>query len=195
VVAELADIPTARSAGHRRAAGFRCRHRPRRMTSPLAVAAGSCRRPAPAARTAGPGEPAPGLARPGPAPAPDVLSAARSAGIRSGDRRTRANRRATLRRRRAVAAGLLAVVILTSGIGIRAALGRTGGGPLAATGAPGGPRAASGQVWIVRPGDTLWSIAEAVDRNGDVRPLVDRLAGEAGGTTIYPGESIAISGR
>ena len=31
------------------------------------------------------------------------------------------------------------------------------------------------------PGDTLWSIAEAVDPAGDVRPLVDRLATEAGG--------------
>ncbi len=86
-------------------------------------------------------------------------------------------------------------VIACSVIAFRTALGRTGGGPLATTGAPGGSHAAAVRVWVVRPGDTLWSIAEAVDPRGDVRPLVDRLASEAGSTAIYPGESIAIPGR
>jgi hypothetical protein len=94
-----------------------------------------------------------------------------------------------------LAVGGLAVLIVCSGIGIRTALGRIGGGPLATTGAPGGGHVAAVRVWIVRPGDTLWSIAEAVDPNGDVRPLVDRLASEAGSSAIYPGESIAIPGR
>jgi hypothetical protein len=110
-----------------------------------------------------------------------------------------AKRRATRRLRQAVALGVLAmvvaVVVVCSSLAIRTALGRIGGGPLATTGAPGGSQAVAVRVWIVRPGDTLWSIAEAIDPNGDVRPLVDRLAGEARGSAIYPGESIAIPGR
>src|SRR5580700_11214689 len=52
VLAELVDIKTYRLAGHRRRAGARCRHRPRRVTGPLAAAAGSYLRPVPAARAA-----------------------------------------------------------------------------------------------------------------------------------------------
>lgn len=78
---------------------------------------------------------------------------------------------------------------------MRAALGRIGGGPLATTGAPGGALPAASRVWVVRPGDTLWSIAEAVDPAGDVRPFVDRLDTEVGGSSIYPGETIAIPSR
>jgi hypothetical protein len=76
--------------------------------------------------------------------------------------------------------------------GLQAALGRIGGSPLATAGAPGGLQPAASRTWIVRPGDTLWSIAEALDATGDVRPLVDRLAAEVGTTALYPGESIAI---
>jgi hypothetical protein len=77
-------------------------------------------------------------------------------------------------------------------LGLQAALGRIGGGPLATTGAPGGPGPAAGRVWIVRPGDTLWSIAEAAEPGSDVRPLVDRLAALIGSTELYPGESISL---
>jgi hypothetical protein len=97
-----------------------------------------------------------------------------------------------LRRRRLVAVGLFIAVLLTAWLGLQAALGRIGGGPLATTGAPGGLRAAATRMWIVRPGDTLWSIAEAVDPRGDVRPLVDRLAAALGATALYPGEVVAI---
>jgi hypothetical protein len=87
---------------------------------------------------------------------------------------------------------MLALVAFASWVGLQAALGRTGAGPLASTGAPGGSEPASVRVWTVRPGDTLWSIAEAVDPRGDVRPLVDRMAAELGGTTLYPGESVSV---
>jgi LysM repeat protein len=86
-------------------------------------------------------------------------------------------------------------VIVFCWMATRTAPGRIGGGPLATTAAPGGGNPAAVQVWTVRPGDTLWSIAEAVDPNGDVRPLVDSLAAEVGSTAIYPGEAIAIPGR
>jgi len=102
---------------------------------------------------------------------------------------------AVLRRRRLGALLLLTTLVLGSRIGLQAALGRTGGGPLATTGASSGMQPAATRVWVVRPGDTLWSIAAAVDPNGDVRPLVDRLAAEVGGTSLYPGEMIGIPSR
>jgi hypothetical protein len=91
-----------------------------------------------------------------------------------------------------VALGLVVVVVLLTWIGLQAALGRIGGGPLATTGAPGGLQAAGARVWIVHPGDTLWSIAQAIEPHGDVRPLVDRLAAEVHGSDLYPGQTIAI---
>jgi hypothetical protein len=97
-----------------------------------------------------------------------------------------------LRRRRIVAAGLLAGLLVLGWIGLQAAAGRIGSGPLTATGAPGGLRDAAALVWVVHPGDTLWSIAEAVRPGTDVRPMVDRMAAELGGTSLYPGESINI---
>jgi hypothetical protein len=100
--------------------------------------------------------------------------------------------RAALRRRRTVALGLLVGLCVGALIGLQATLGSIGGGPLATTGAPGALQPAASRVWIVHPGDTLWSIAKAVDPAGDVRPLVDRLAAEAGTTVLYPGEPIAI---
>jgi hypothetical protein len=87
---------------------------------------------------------------------------------------------------------MLALVAFASWVGLQAALGRTGAGPLASTGAPGGSHPAAVRVWIVRPGDTLWSIAEVADPRGDVRPLVDRMAAALGGTTVYPGEAIPM---
>jgi hypothetical protein len=102
---------------------------------------------------------------------------------------------AVLRRQRAVAVIVLATLLLGCWLGLQAALGRIGGGPLATTGAPGGPRPAAGRVWIVRPGDTLWSIAEAADPGSDVRPLVDRLAAAIGNTELYPGEAVALPAR
>jgi len=100
------------------------------------------------------------------------------------------------RRRLAVGAAFLvglALLIMVSSLAVQAALGRTGGGPLTATGALPGGQLAGTSVWVVRPGDTIWSIAEAVDHRGDVRPLVDRISSQLGGTQLYPGERLTIS--
>lgn len=53
-------------------------------------------------------------------------------------------------------------------------------------------KVASEVVYVVQPGDTLWSIAHRLDPAGDERPLVDRLASQLRGTSIYPGETIQI---
>jgi hypothetical protein len=94
-----------------------------------------------------------------------------------------------------VLAGALVVTLaILAWAGLQAATGRIGHGPLAVTGAPGGLQPAAARVWVVHPGDTLWSIALAIDPGHDVRPLVDRLAHQLGGTNLYPGESIALPG-
>jgi len=113
-------------------------------------------------------------------------------GGRSGGRRPSP---AVMRRRRTVAGALLLLVLGGMWFGLQAALGRIGGGPLVTTGAPGGLQPAASRVWIVRPGDSLWSIAQTVDPGGDVRPLVDRLAAKLASTTLYPGETVAIPSR
>ncbi|MEW6059747.1 MAG: LysM peptidoglycan-binding domain-containing protein [Actinomycetota bacterium] len=49
-------------------------------------------------------------------------------------------------------------------------------------------------VYVVRPGDTLWSIARAVAPSEDPRPLVDSIAAandvEAG--SIVPGQALLV---
>jgi hypothetical protein len=98
---------------------------------------------------------------------------------------------ADYRRRRVVALGVATLLALFAWIAVRSALDRIGGGPLAATGATSAVPVSS-RSWVVRPGDTLWSIASAVEPRSDVRPLVDQLAKETGGRPLYPGQVIAV---
>ncbi len=49
-------------------------------------------------------------------------------------------------------------------------------------------------AYVVKPGDTLWSIATRVDRGGDPRPLVDRMAAQLGTYELQPGETIDLPG-
>ena len=96
---------------------------------------------------------------------------------------------AQFRRRRAVVA-LVAVVLLGAGIG----LGGLGGIPLS----PPEPAPAVRLVpvadtsYVVRPGDTLWQIARALQPSGDVRPLVQRLAASRGGAPLQVGERLVL---
>jgi spore germination protein YaaH len=50
----------------------------------------------------------------------------------------------------------------------------------------------SAVTYTVRPGDTLWSIAERVDPASDPRPLMARLASQTGSDTVVPGEQILL---
>jgi nucleoid-associated protein YgaU len=54
--------------------------------------------------------------------------------------------------------------------------------------------AAPASVHVVRPGDTLWSIAASVAPGRDLRPVVDELARRAGGATLQVGQRIDLDG-
>jgi hypothetical protein len=118
----------------------------------------------------------------------------RSAGRRSrpqSPRRAlpRANGRvsaATYRRRRTVALGLLAFLALGAWMAIHAMVAGPG------TTLPAGTRTIAQRVWVVRPGDTLWSIALASGARGDIRPEVDALSSEVHGQALQVGERIVL---
>jgi nucleoid-associated protein YgaU len=88
---------------------------------------------------------------------------------------------ATFWRRRLVAGAVgLAVLVMAGKAG--AALG---GSPLAAP-----ERAPATTRHVVQPGDSLWSIAERVERGGDPRPVVDALVAARGHEPLIPGEVV-----
>jgi hypothetical protein len=49
-----------------------------------------------------------------------------------------------------------------------------------------------GQIYVVRPGDTVWSIAERYSGSADPRALADELQAQAGGTMLQPGQQLAV---
>ena len=49
-------------------------------------------------------------------------------------------------------------------------------------------------VYVVEPGDTLWSIAERLAPGEDPRPIVHRLARQAGGASLRPGQRLTLEG-
>jgi hypothetical protein len=89
------------------------------------------------------------------------------------------------RRRRTVALGLLALAVIGLWLGVHSLLVPSGS-------TLGSTRSAAVQVWTVKPGDTLWSIASSVQRKGDIRPLVDALSAEVHGRPLVVGEPITI---
>jgi hypothetical protein len=96
---------------------------------------------------------------------------------------------AAVRRRRVllgtVAAALLVLLALPWG-GAGGRLLATPGSALA--GAP----VAHHAVYIVQPGDSLWSIAERLDPGSDPRPDVAILARQVGGDTVVAGERLML---
>lgn len=133
-------------------------------------------------------------------------SGPRAAGPRTAPSRTvlrapsaRAHRQepAVYRRRRLLAAGVSLLAIAAVLVMVQLIQAGIGGGPLATTGAAAGSGLipAGATEYVVRPGDTLWSIAAALAPGRDERPLVDELAQQLGGTSLYPGEQISLPAR
>jgi hypothetical protein len=88
-----------------------------------------------------------------------------------------------------VAAGLVVAGLFALLVGVQALFGRSGP-PALGTGSTVEPAAA--HIWVVRPGDTLWSIALASGARGDIRPLVDEMNAEVHGLPLQPGEHILV---
>ena len=142
---------------------------------------GVCRPPAAPARPEGPGRVE--VRRPagrspmsgGPVPA-RPLSGHPSVPRRAAPTKVRLTRRA---RRLAV------VLALAAGVGLGSWLGPLVGG------GGGDLRLAGESSVVVRAGDTLWSIASALDGEGDVRALVDQIQELNGlqGAEIHPGQT------
>ncbi len=105
--------------------------------------------------------------------------------------RSAAQRGPVYRRRRAVA--LAGLILLLAGLwfALQAAVSGAGGAPLTTAGAATGSPAVA-KVWVVRPDDTLWTIALESGARGDIRPVVDRLVAETGGRPLQVGERIQL---
>jgi Tfp pilus assembly protein FimV len=56
----------------------------------------------------------------------------------------------------------------------------------------GGSRPVAGQVYVVQPGDTLWSIAERIAPDRDPRPVVDALRRANGGPDLQAGDRLRL---
>jgi hypothetical protein len=103
---------------------------------------------------------------------------------------TRPGARTYRRRRLAV---LFAVVALVAVIGLLATQG--GSATTDVRVAPGAePVVPERAVYVVQPGDTVWSIARDLDPTGDPRALVDRIVALNGSAALQPGQRLRLAG-
>jgi hypothetical protein len=108
----------------------------------------------------------------------------------SGGAERSCSRGVIVRRRQAVALGLLAAA---AAVALSLPWGGAGGRPLAISGsAPTGGALVAHHEYVVQPGDSLWTIAARLDPSGDPRPLVDAMTAQIGGTTPVAGERILL---
>jgi hypothetical protein len=98
--------------------------------------------------------------------------------------------RSAAARRRSVLLGVVAVALI---VALALPWGGAGTHTLAAPGpAQAGATTLHGGAYVVRPGDTLWSIAEGLDPRGDPRRIVAELSAQVGGDTVIPGERLEL---
>jgi nucleoid-associated protein YgaU len=97
---------------------------------------------------------------------------------------TAARPTAVVYRRRRLAALAVVLVLLTS---VALLLTRVGQADADLNG-----RRSAPLVYVVQPGDTLWSIADAVAPGTDRREAVGALTDAAGGTELVPGQRLEL---
>jgi hypothetical protein len=96
------------------------------------------------------------------------------------------------RRRIAVVAIVVALVLVMAQAG--AALGGSLATPERRPASESSPARTTARNTVVRPGDSLWSVAARLVPGSDPRPVVDALAAARHGTVLQPGETIEWSG-
>ena len=107
-----------------------------------------------------------------------------------GGRSPAAQARQAVYRGRRVVAGLLVVAVVALLVLAGAALARIAGGVPSAAGSSAPPAAVD--TVVEQPGDTLWSIAEAVAPGVDPRITVDRLVERNGGAPLVVGQELQV---
>jgi hypothetical protein len=123
--------------------------------------------------------------------------------LEGGRAPARVARRARFRRRRLVALVLFAALVAATVLLVGAVSTRLAGGghPSSAVGAPSPTPAAaasaagvaaSGEHYVVQPGDTLWSSAADIAPDADVRRTVDQLAALNGGGALTVGARLRL---
>ena len=95
------------------------------------------------------------------------------------------------RRRQAAALVVVLTALLALALAVHGLLVPSGGGPLTASGRPGGVTS----VYVVQPGDTFWEIARRLQPGGDPRPLVAELVAAHGSAVLVAGERIQLPDR
>ena len=89
---------------------------------------------------------------------------------------------AAVYRRRRLVAGLVVAALALLAVGVAApVLADPAAAPLEA-----------GEVHVVRPGDTYWSIAALLDTDGDIRDTVAALAADNGDRALQVGDRIQL---
>jgi hypothetical protein len=102
-------------------------------------------------------------------------------------------RLAIVYRRRRIAALVLAVLLAGGLLIVGRAVAVTVAPAPPGSGAPVAAGPGPTTVVVVQPGDTLWAMARRLQPEGDVRPLVDRLAAAHGSGPLQAGEQLEVS--
>ncbi|MDA8288965.1 MAG: LysM peptidoglycan-binding domain-containing protein [Actinomycetota bacterium] len=95
-------------------------------------------------------------------------------------------------RRRGRLAPLLACVALVGAVWFGAGALRSADTPSPLATLPGAQVFGGVAHYVVRPGDTLWSIASQLVPGGDPRPIVDELASELHGAPLEAGMTLTL---
>jgi nucleoid-associated protein YgaU len=116
---------------------------------------------------------------------------------------TRSGARIYRRRRLAVLGAALSLVLVAVLLISMAGHGEATGVQIAPTEAPivhdpaafgaGGQSVPARAVYLVQPGDTIWSIARQLDPSGDPRATVDRIVALNGGAALEPGQHLRLN--
>lgn len=97
------------------------------------------------------------------------------------------------KRERPVFAMIVVLALMVTGSSIVDAVVGMSGGPAPAGTSPAADRSAAGvSVRVVQSGDTYWSVAEALDRPGDIRARVDALQAANDGRVLRAGDRLVV---